>query len=144
MGRIEKNTSGRGNAVDGTSLIARLPNGEQQVLSVLHDRYAKVVYLLAFRVLQDSVATDEILQNVFSRLSRNPEAFDTGSGSLISWLMVNGRNPSPVGLWGRRSEIATERSVITSDPDRGHESQRPLLGRKVHGARIRPPLTRPM
>ena len=98
MGRIEKNTAGGGNAADETSLIARLRNGEPQALSELHDRYAKVVYLLAFRVLQDSVAAEEILQNVISRLSCNPEAFDTGSGSLISWLMVNGRNPSPVGL----------------------------------------------
>jgi len=68
------------------------------VLSELHDRYAKVVYTLAFRVLQDSVAAEEIQQNVFSRLSRDPEAFDTGSCSLISWLMVNARNPFPVGL----------------------------------------------
>jgi RNA polymerase sigma-70 factor (ECF subfamily) len=98
MGRIEKTTAGGGNAVNGTSLIARLHNGEQQALSELYSRYAKVVYLLAFRVLQDSVAAEEILQNVISRLSCNPEAFDTGSGSLISWLMVNGRNPSPVGL----------------------------------------------
>ena len=141
MGRIEKNTAGGGNADDGMSLIARLRNGEPQALSELHDRYAKVVYALAFRVLQDSVAAEVVLQDVFSRLSRNPEAFDTGSGSLISWLMVNGRNSSPVDLSGWRSEIATEQSVITSDPDRRNESERPLLGHKVHGARIRPPLT---
>ena len=102
MGRIEKTTAGRGNADDGTSLIARLRNGEPQALSELHNRYAKVVYALAFRALQNSVAAEEILQNVFSRLSRNPEAFDTGSGRLISCLMVNRRNPSPVGLCGRR------------------------------------------
>jgi DNA-directed RNA polymerase specialized sigma24 family protein len=102
MGRIEKNTAGGGNADNGTSLIARFRNSEPQALSELHNRYDKVVYALAFRVLQDSVAAEEILQNVFSRLSRNPEAFDTGSGSLVSWLMVNRRNPSPVGLCGRR------------------------------------------
>jgi RNA polymerase sigma-70 factor (ECF subfamily) len=144
MEPTEKSTSGREDTDDGTSLIARLRNGEQQVPSELHDRYAKVVYTLAFRVLQDSVAAEEVLQNVFSRLSRNPEAFDTGSGSLISWLNVNGRNPSPVGPCGRRSEIATEQSVITSDPDRRNESQRPLLRQKAHVARIRPPLTRPL
>jgi DNA-directed RNA polymerase specialized sigma24 family protein len=102
MGRIEKNAAGRRNAADATSLIARLRNGEPQALSELRNRYAKVVYALAFRALQNSVAAEEVLQNVFSRISHNPEALDTGSGSLVSWLMVNRRNPSPVGLCGRR------------------------------------------
>jgi hypothetical protein len=57
MGRIEKNTAGRGNADDATSLIARLRNGEPQALSELHDRYAKVVYALAFRGVASVIAT---------------------------------------------------------------------------------------
>jgi hypothetical protein len=143
MGRIEKNAAGRGKAAAPTSLIARLRNDEPQALSELHNRYAKVVYALAFWALQDSVAAEEVLQNVFLRLSRNPEEFDAGSGSLISWLMVNGRNPSPVDLCGQRSETTNEPTAITSDPDRGNESQRPLPEPRVHGARIPPPSTRP-
>ena len=135
-GTNREDPAGCGNAADETSVIARLRNGEQQATSELHDRYAKLVYALALRVLQDSVAAEDVLQDVFSRLRRDPNAFDNSPSSLTAWLTLIGRNRSIDGLRKRLPETAIEASV--SDPHRRNESERTLVAEKVHGARIPP------
>ena len=46
-------------------LVARIRAGDQQAMSELYDRYSKVVYAVALRVLQDTTAAEDVLQETF-------------------------------------------------------------------------------
>ena len=58
----------------------------------LYDRYGGMVYSVAQRVLNDSGAAEEVLQDIFMQLWRNAESFDPARGSLSGWLLVMARN----------------------------------------------------
>ncbi|HLW52850.1 MAG TPA: sigma-70 family RNA polymerase sigma factor [Candidatus Angelobacter sp.] len=80
------------NVADDSALIARLRIRDQSAMSDLYDRYSSVVYGVALRVLGDTMAAEDVLQEVFLQLWRNPHAFDPGRGRLAPWLAVIARN----------------------------------------------------
>jgi len=64
------------------ALIARIRSGEQDAMAELYDRYAALVYSVALRVLADTGAAEDVLQEVFMQLWRHPASFDARRGSL--------------------------------------------------------------
>ena len=80
----DKSQLGRGDAGDEMRLVARIRAGDQQAMSELYDRYGKVVYAVALRVLQDAAGAEDVLQDVFLQLWRNPDAFDASRGNLAA------------------------------------------------------------
>ena len=64
----------------------------------LYDRYSSIVYSVALRVLGDTGGAEDVLQEVFMQLWRNPAAFDSGRGNLGAWLGVIARNRAIDGL----------------------------------------------
>ena len=134
MEPVEKSSQARGDAADEMRLIVRLRAGDQQAMSELYDRYGKVVYAVALRVLQDAAAAEDVLQDVFLQLWRNPDAFDASRGSLAAWLSVIARHRSIDRLRQRRPETDIEECVITSGPDLRDETERALVVEKVRGA----------
>ncbi len=80
MEPIEQSPLIRGDATDDMRLVSRIRAGDQQAMSELYDRYGKVVYAVALRVLQDAGAAEDVLQDVFLQLWRNPDAFDCQPG----------------------------------------------------------------
>ncbi len=127
----EKSPLNRGDAGDEMRLVARIRAGDQQAMSELYDRYAKVVYAVALRVLQDAAGAEDVLQDVFLQLWRNPDAFDASRGSLAAWLAVISRHKSIDRLRKRRPETDIEDCVIASGPDLRDETERTLVIEKV-------------
>jgi len=115
-------------------LVARIRSGEQQAMSELYDRYSKVVYAVALRVLQDAAGAEDVLQDVFLQLWRNPDAFDASRGSLAAWLAVIARHRAIDRLRKRRPETDIEECVIAGGPDLRDESERSLVIAKVRVA----------
>src|SRR5258707_7633965 len=74
------------------ALIARIRAGDQSAMADLYDRYAGVVYGVALRVLASTTAAEDVVQEVFLQLWRNPQAFDADRGRLAPWLAVIARN----------------------------------------------------
>jgi RNA polymerase sigma-70 factor (ECF subfamily) len=64
----------------------RLARGEEAALGELYDRYASMVHNLAYRVLDDDEAADQITREVFGYVWENPDDYDPKHGSLRSWL----------------------------------------------------------
>ena len=131
MEPIEQSPLNRGDAGDEMRLVARIRAGDQQAMSELYDRYAKVVYAVALRVLQDAAAAEDVLQDVFLQLWRNPDAFDASRGSLAAWLAVISRHRSIDRLRKRRPETDIEDCVIAGGPDLRDETERTLVIEKV-------------
>ena len=128
---MDKSPGTRTDAGDDLRLVARLRAGDQQALSVLYDRYSSVVYGVALRILQDTGAAEDLLQDIFLQLWRKPDAFDSSRGSLGAWLAVIARNRSIDRLRQRRPESDIENCVIASGTDLRDETERSLVIEKV-------------
>jgi RNA polymerase sigma-70 factor, ECF subfamily len=131
MEPIAQSPLNRGDAGDEMRLVARIRAGDQQAMSELYDRYGKVVYAVSLRVLQDASAAEDVLQDVFLQLWRNPDAFDASRGSLAAWLAVIARHRSIDRLRKRRPEVDIEDCVIAGGPDLRDETERTLVIEKV-------------
>jgi RNA polymerase sigma-70 factor (ECF subfamily) len=64
----------------------RLARGEEAALGELYDRYASLVHGLAYRVMADDDAADQVTREVFGYVWENPDAYEPRFGSLRSWI----------------------------------------------------------
>ena len=103
-------------------------------MATLYDRYSSLVYAIALRVLGDTGAAEDVLQDVFIQLWRNPEAFESGRGHLGAWLGVITRNRSIDRLRKRRPESDISDVVVSVEPDLAGEADRAQAMEKVRSA----------
>jgi RNA polymerase sigma-70 factor, ECF subfamily len=111
--------------------VTAMKSGDQNALAELYDRYSSVVYAVALRVLGDAAAAEDILQEVFLQLWRNPAAFDAARGNLGSWLAVITRNRAIDALRRRKPETDIEDVVVSVAPDFAAEADRSRAAEKV-------------
>jgi RNA polymerase sigma factor (sigma-70 family) len=70
------------------ALVARLATGDARALEQLYDRYARPAYSLARRVTGDAAFAEEVVQEVFLAVWRQPERFRPERGGFASWLLA--------------------------------------------------------
>jgi RNA polymerase sigma-70 factor (ECF subfamily) len=116
-----------------TTLVSAIRSGDQRAMAALYDRYSSVVYSVALRVLGDTGAAEDIQQEVFLQLWRNPGAFDSSRGNLGAWLAVITRNRAIDALRKRRPETDAEDVVLAVLPDMAGETDRSRIAEKVRG-----------
>lgn len=74
------------------ALVARMVQRDESALATLYDRYAGMLSSVLNRILRDTQAAEEVLQDIFFQLWRNAGQFDSSRGSLPGWLLVIARN----------------------------------------------------
>jgi RNA polymerase sigma-70 factor (ECF subfamily) len=77
---------------DDALLAARLAAGDDHALAEVFDRLAPSVYGGALRVLGNSTAAQDVVQEVFVELWRHPDRYDPAAGTLRTYLMVLARH----------------------------------------------------
>ncbi len=73
-------------ALKDDEIIARLRAGEGWAMAVLYDRYARLVFSLALKILNDRGAAEETVQEVFVKVWKRCREFDARRGKFSSWL----------------------------------------------------------
>jgi len=101
---------------------------------MLYDRYSSIVYAVALRVLGDTGRAEDVLQEVFMQLWRNPGVFDSSRGNLGAWLGVISRNRAIDTLRKRRPETDIADVVVSVEPDMAADAERVRAMEKVRGA----------
>lgn len=113
------------------ALIASVRAGNQGAMAELYDRYSSIVYAVAMRVLGDTAAAEDVLQDIFMQLWRNPGAFDASRGSLAPWLAVIARNRAVDTLRKRRPQDDISEVTLSVLPDMAAEADRSRVSEKV-------------
>jgi len=116
------------------ALVMAIQSGDQGAMGTLYDRYSSIVYSVALRVLQDTGAAEDVLQDVFMQLWRNPGAFDASRGNMAAWLAVIARHRAIDALRRRRPENDIEDVVVSVEPDLASEAERARTMDKVRDA----------
>ncbi len=68
-------------------LIAALAGNELGALDVLYDRYHRLAFSMAYRVLGDRIAAEDVVQDAFLSVWRQARSFRPERGSARTWLM---------------------------------------------------------
>jgi RNA polymerase sigma-70 factor, ECF subfamily len=113
------------------ALVSAIRSGKETAMAELYDRHSAVVYSVSLRVLGDTGAAEDVLQEVFLQLWRNPGLFDAGRGNLAPWLAVIARNRSIDVLRKRRPESDVEDVVVSVEPDMAGDADRAMAMTKV-------------
>ena len=97
--------------------MAATARGDQRALGRLYDRYGRLVFSLALRIVEDHHAAEEVTQDVFLRLWHRAGAFDPQRGDLISWLVAVTRNRAIDQLRSKVSRETDHWVPLTDSPE---------------------------
>jgi RNA polymerase sigma-70 factor, ECF subfamily len=75
-----------------TLLARRLAAGDDHALAEIFDRLAPAVYGAAVRVLGEGSAAQDVVQDVFVELWRDPARYDPATASLRTFLTLRARH----------------------------------------------------
>lgn len=118
---------------DDAALLTLVQRGNESAMATLFDRYSKVVYSVALRVLRDPAAAEDVLQEVFMQIWRNPASFIATRGSLGGWLAVVSRNRSIDGLRRKRPMEQVDDMALASNYNLADEAERNNMMEKARG-----------
>lgn len=111
------------NQLTDEQLMAYIVSGNDEALSVLYDRYAPAVMGFALRIVRDTTAAEDIVQETFWRIWNNSAAFQARKGKFASWMFGIVRNLA-IDNWRRQqvrpqaaqSEAVVEQIAVRPDP----------------------------
>ena len=75
------------NDLTDEQLVVALRGGEKDSLTVLFDRYNKLIFSIAMRIVGDPGEAEEVVQTVFLDFFRDLATFDQNKGILRVWLL---------------------------------------------------------
>jgi RNA polymerase sigma-70 factor (ECF subfamily) len=126
-------------AVSDNVLIEGVSAKDQGAMAAVFDRYAGLVYSIALRVLKDSASAEDVMQEIFFEVWKNPQSFAPGRGSLAGWLAVVARNRAIDLLRRSKPSDPVEEVVLLSQTDLSAEAERNILMGKIRATLLRLP-----
>lgn len=75
-----------------SELVIGLQNRSEESFSVLYDDYAAALLGVAFRLVKNKGASEEILQDVFVKIWKHIDTYDEAKGTLFTWMLNITRN----------------------------------------------------
>jgi RNA polymerase sigma-70 factor (ECF subfamily) len=124
-------STGTADELDDGRLISAIRAGSEDAMAHIYDRYSSIVYSVALRVLGESAAAEDILQEVFLQLWRNPSSFDAARGNLAPWLAVITRNRAIDILRKRRPQTEIGDATVSVEFDLANDAERKRVTTKI-------------
>ena len=116
------------NTAEGPSdaeLVRRLRDADGAALSQLYQRFGRPCYSLARRICADEGLAEDVVQEVFLTLWRDPTRFDPSRGGFATWLLTLIHHKAVDAV--RRESTIRRRMVAT--PEAGEDwSPTPVPG----------------
>jgi RNA polymerase sigma-70 factor (ECF subfamily) len=125
-----RDETGAAPAGDGV-LLERVKANDQGAMAEFCSRYGRLVYSIALRVLKDTGQAEDLMQEIFLQVWRNPGAFEQGRGSLGAWLAVVARNRAVDVLRRRKPNDPMDEVVLVSDVNLASDVERTRMMEKV-------------
>lgn len=75
-------------AAEDGQLMKLIRQKDPAALEMLYDRYEGLIFSFAYRMVQDSMAAEEVMQEFFMRIWKNLEQYDSSKGKLSTWMFT--------------------------------------------------------
>jgi RNA polymerase sigma-70 factor (ECF subfamily) len=101
--------------MDDTELLEAVAEGNQDAMAAVFDRYSRIVYCIALRVLREPGLAEDVMQEVLLMVWKRPQSFVAQRGNLAAWLSVVTRNRA-IDVLRKRSPMQPIDEMPLPDP----------------------------
>jgi RNA polymerase sigma-70 factor, ECF subfamily len=120
-------------------LMSVVPDGDARAFAVLYDRHSKVAYSLAYRMMGERQAAEDLVQEAFLKVWRAAGSYRVERASVRTWILSIVRNRGIDELRStasrRRTRDKVEAQTPTSQPSEAFgEARRNSQGEQVREA----------
>lgn len=99
------------NRRDDAALVARIRDGEDDAVKTILEMYGGAVKSIALRVLRNETLAEDTTQDVFVALWQAPEKYDSGRGSLRTFLVTLAHRRAVDAVRSEQSRFRREEKV---------------------------------
>ncbi len=86
---------------DEAALLTAIVARDQVAFAALYDRYSIPAFRLAYQLLGERGAAEDVVQEVFLAIWRRAAGFDAGRGNVQAWLLTSVRHAAVSRLRGK-------------------------------------------
>jgi RNA polymerase sigma-70 factor (ECF subfamily) len=120
--------------MDDAALLEAVAEGNQDAMAAVFDRYSRIVFCIALRVLREPSLAEDVMQEVLLQVWKRPQSFVAQRGNLAAWLSVVTRNRA-IDVLRKRSPLDPLGDLPLPDPrDIAVESEQGWMLDKVRTA----------
>ena len=94
-------------------VLRRIRAGDPRAIDELYERFRRPAFALARRILADDSLAEDVLQEVFLSVWRDPSAYERGKGSVAAWLLAVVHHKAVDAV--RREESQRRRQALAED-----------------------------
>lgn len=127
-GRDASSGATAGSGLDDGVLVARVAGGDGQALEALFARHGRACYALSRRILVDEQLAQDVVQEVFLAVWRDPSRYDPAKAAFSSWLLSVTHHKAVDVV---RREESLRRRRTSADLLEGEESDAPRVDEQV-------------
>lgn len=102
-------------------LLAAIASGDIEAMEILYQRYSRVLYSLAYRMVADQQVAEDLVQEAFLAVWRRASSYAPHAGAARSWLfsIVHHRTIDYLRTVHRRS-VLTQVTWLDAEQDEHH------------------------
>jgi RNA polymerase sigma factor (sigma-70 family) len=79
-------------STDDIALVTRIAAQDETALAQLYDRYARIVYAIAYRSLRSAEESEEVVLDTFSQIWRTAARYDAKKARVDTWIFMMARS----------------------------------------------------
>ena len=121
---IRSSGAGRGKPVStppDEELIARVRWHEEPALAIIYDRYGRLIYMIALRIVSDRELAEEVVQDVFQAVWQSAGSFQP-NGNFSAWLIGIARHRAIDATRSRRHRARAREELLDDERMAGQGS----------------------
>lgn len=99
---------------DDRFLLVRIAQQDQAALAQLYDRYARLVFSIAFKSFGSVEESEEVVLDLFSQVWRTANRYDPAKGRVDTWLLIMARSRILDRL-RKQQRIAKSQTVVEAE-----------------------------
>ena len=78
--------------IEAAHLLTKIADGDRSALSDLYDRYARMIYAIAWKSLNSVEDCEEVVLEVFAQIWKIADRFDLSKGCVEQWIFTLARS----------------------------------------------------
>lgn len=106
---------GTANTYTEQELVQGLRNHDQTIFGYLYDHYSPALYGVVLKVLNDETTASDVLQEVFLKIWRGIDKYDTEKGRLFTWMLNIARNTAIDALRSKAHKLDQKIQELGND-----------------------------
>jgi RNA polymerase sigma-70 factor (ECF subfamily) len=114
---IRPTTAGSGKPTDMSpdeELIARIRWREEPALEAIYNRYSRLIYTIALRIVGDRESAEEVMQDVFQAVWQSAGSFQP-TGNFAAWLIGIARHRAIDATRSRRHRARAREDLLDEE-----------------------------